>query len=306
MKEYDVVIIGGGPAGLSAALYCRRSGLSTAVIERGNWGGAICQTEEVENYPALAKMSGEELGKMMTEQAKSFGADLITSFADGVKVDGKYKLVSAGKNVYRAKALIYAAGAEFARLGCPGEMDYIGRGVSYCATCDAPFTQGCRVVVIGGGNTAVEEACYLAKFAEKIYVVHRRDKFRADAIAVERMLANPKITPVYDSVATAICGDGDLVTKVVVKNVKTGAVSEIPAEFAFLFVGNKPNSQLVKSIVKCDKNGWIETGASLETDVPGIFAAGDVRSTVLRQVITAASDGAVAASSAYKYITENF
>ena len=305
--EYDVAIIGGGPAGLSAAVYCRRSGLKTVVLESGNWGGAICQTEEVENYPAVSSMSGPELGKLFTKQAEAFGADLATCFADSIKFDDKYKVIYTSRDTYRAKAVIIATGSVFSHLGCPGEMDYIGRGVSYCATCDAPFTQDCRVAVIGGGNTAVEEGTYLTKFAQKVFIIHRRDTFRADAISVERLKNNPKIEPIYDTVATSICGDGDLITKVVLKNVKTGKISELPVDFVFIFVGSRPNNQLVKYMVKCAENGgWIETDSSLATSVPGIFAAGDVRRTPLRQVVTAASDGAVAAHGAYKYITENF
>lgn len=305
--EYDVSIIGGGPAGLSAAVYCRRYGLKTAVFERGNWGGAICQTDEVENYPAVLHITGPELGKVLTEQAKSFDAELLTCFVDGISIDGKYKVVSTSKGTYRAKTIILATGAEFSRLGCAGEMEYLGRGVSYCATCDGPFAQDCEVAVVGGGNTAVEEACYLTKFAKKVYIIHRRDTFRAAPIAVNRLNHNSKIVPIYDTVLTSICGDGDLVNKIVLKNVKDGKIGELPVEFAFIFVGSHPNNQLVKSLVKCaEKGGWVETDASLSTSVPGIYAAGDLRNTPLRQVVTATSDGAIAANSAYKYINENF
>ena len=216
-------------------------------------------------------------------------------------------MVSTSKGDYKVKAVIVATGAEFRKLGCPGEAEYTGKGVSYCATCDAAFTEGVDVAVVGGGNTAVEEGCYLTQFANKVYIIHRRDQFRADEMAVERMLKNPKVQPVYCSVVERIEGDGDMVTKAVIKNVKTGEISDLPVEFVFMFVGTEPNNQLLKDLVKCsEKGGWVETDGNMMTSVPGILAAGDVRQTPLRQVVTAASDGALAGMSAYKYIAENF
>jgi thioredoxin reductase (NADPH) len=307
MEERDVVIIGGGPAGLAAAVYCRRAGLKTVVLERGNWGGAINRTEEIENYPAIKHTSGPEIGKMFVEHAKAFSTEMVDCTVEGIKLDGKYKIVSTSNGDYKAKVVIVATGAEFRKLGCPGEAEYTGKGVSYCATCDAAFTEGEEVAVVGGGNTAVEEGCYLTQFASKVYIIHRRDQFRADEMAVERMLKNPKVQPVYSTVVERIEGDGDMVTKAVLKNVKTGEISELPVAFVFMFVGTQPNNELVKDLVKCsEKGGWVETDDSLMTSVPGIFAAGDVRQTPLRQVITAASDGAVAGMSAYKYIAANF
>ncbi len=307
MEERDVIIIGGGPAGLSAAVYCRRAGLKTAVLEKGNWGGAINRTEEIENYPAIKHTSGPEIGKMFVDHAKAFDTEMVDCTVNGVTLDGNYKIVATSKGDYKAKVVIVATGAEFRKLGCPGEAEYTGRGVSYCATCDAAFTEDADVAVVGGGNTAVEEGCYLTQFASKVYIIHRRNQFRADEMAVERMLKNPKVQPIYDSVVESIEGDGDLVQKAVLKNVKTGEISDLPVEFVFMFVGTEPNNQLVKNLVKCtEKGGWVETDASLMTSVPGIFAAGDVRNTQLRQVITAASDGALAGMSAYKYIAETF
>ena len=307
MEERDVVIIGGGPAGLSAAVYCRRSGLKTVVLEKGNWGGAINRTEEIQNYPAVKHTSGPEMGKMFYEHAKAFNAELVTCTVNSIKLDGKYKVVSTSNGDYKAKAVIVATGAEFRKLGCPGEAEYTGKGVSYCATCDAAFTEGAEVAVVGGGNTAVEEGCYLTQFADKVYIIHRRDKFRADEMAVELMLKNPKVQPVYNSVVVSIEGDGDMVQKAVLKNVKTGEISDLPVEFVFMFVGTRPNNELVKGLVKCtEPAGWVITDKSLMTSVPGIIAAGDVRDTTLRQVITAASDGALAGITSYKYISENF
>ena len=307
MEERDVVIVGGGPAGLAAAVYCRRAGLKTVVLEKGNWGGAINRTEEIENYPAIAHTSGPEIGKMFVDHAKAFNAEMVDCTVNSIAEDGKFKVVSTSKGDYKAKVVIVATGAEFRKLGCPGEAEYTGKGVSYCATCDGAFTEDCDVAVVGGGNTAVEEGCYLTQFASKVYIIHRRDHFRADEMAVERMKKNPKVVPVMDSVVESIEGDGDMVTKAVLKNVKTGELSDLPVEFVFMFVGTEPNNQLVKDLVKCtEKGGWVVTDKDLMTSVPGIFAAGDVRDTNLRQVITAASDGALAGMSAYKYIAENF
>ncbi len=307
MEERDVAIIGGGPAGMAAAVYCRRAGLKTVVLERGNWGGAINRTEEIENYPAINHVSGPEIGKMFVDHAKAFNTEMVDCTVNAIKEDGKFKVVSTSKGDYKVKAVIVATGAEFRKLGCPGEAEYTGKGVSYCATCDAAFTEGVDVAVVGGGNTAVEEGCYLTQFANKVYIIHRRDQFRADEMAVERMLKNPKVQPVYCSVVERIEGDGDMVTKAVIKNVKTGEISDLPVEFVFMFVGTEPNNQLLKDLVKCsEKGGWVETDGNMMTSVPGILAAGDVRQTPLRQVVTAASDGALAGMSAYKYIAENF
>ena len=307
MEERDVAIIGGGPAGMAAAVYCRRAGLKTVVLEKGNWGGAINRTEEIENYPAINHVSGPEIGKMFVDHAKAFNTEMVDCTVNAIKEDGKFKVVSTSKGDYKVKAVIVATGAEFRKLGCPGEAEYTGKGVSYCPTCDAAFTEGVDVAVVGGGNTAVEEGCYLTQFANKVYIIHRRDQFRADEMAVERMLKNPKVQPVYCSVVERIEGDGDMVTKAVIKNVKTGEISDLPVEFVFMFVGTEPNNQLLKDLVKCsEKGGWVETDGNMMTSVPGILAAGDVRQTPLRQVVTAASDGALAGMSAYKYIAENF
>lgn len=308
MEERDVVIIGGGPAGLSAAVYCRRAGLKTVVLERGNFGGAIMRTEDIENYPAVGHVSGPEIGKMFLDHAKEFKTEFVDCVVNSISEDGKFKVVSTNKGDYKTKVVILCTGSEFRKLGCPGEAEYSGQGVSYCATCDGAFTEDCDVAVVGGGNTAVEEGAYLTQFAKKVYVIHRRDKFRADEMAVERMLANPKMQPVYDTVVERIEGDEDgFVCNAVLKNVKTGELSNLPVQFVFMFVGNTPNNELVKDLVKCsERGGWVETDGLMHTSVPGILAAGDVRNTPLRQVVTAAADGAQAGISAYKYISEDF
>lgn len=305
MELRDLVIIGGGPGGLAAAIYGMRAGLKTVVLERGNFGGAINRTEEIENYPGVAEATGPEVGKMLKEHAAKFNAEFVDCTVKSIKVEGDKRIVLTDKGDYEAKAVIIATGAEFKKLGFPGELEFAGKGVSYCATCDANFFEDCDIAVIGGGNTAVEEGCYLTGFASKVYIVHRRDKFRADQVAVERMLKNPKIEPVMDSVVDSIQGD-DFVNKLVVKNVKTGELRDIPVEGVFMFVGMEPNNELVKDLVETVNGGWIKVDHTMATSVPGIYAIGDVRDTPLRQVITAAADGAVAGMSAYTYIAEHF
>lgn len=305
MEQRDLVIIGGGPAGLTAAIYGRRAGLSTLVIEKGMVGGAICTTEEIENWPGVKHATGPELGDMFKDHALSLKAEFLDAEVASIKENGLCKIISTDKGDFEAKALIVATGASFRKLGCPGEAEFAGKGVSYCATCDGAFFEELEVAVIGGGNTAVEEACYLTQFATKVYIVHRRDKFRADQMAVDRALANPKVQPVWDSVVEEIAGDG-MVEKVVLKNVKTGELSDLPVSGVFMFVGNTPNADLVKDIVDTEKGGWVKTNEKMATSMKGLFAAGDLRDKSLRQVVTAASDGAIAAMSAYEYIAEHF
>ncbi|PIE54134.1 MAG: thioredoxin-disulfide reductase [Dethiosulfovibrio peptidovorans] len=305
MEQRDLIIVGGGPAGLTAAIYGRRAGLSTLVIEKGVFGGAIAVTDEIENWPGVKHATGPELGDMFKEHADVLNTEFLDAEVKSIREDGASKIVTTDKGDYQAKALIVATGSSFRKLGCPGEAEFTGRGVSYCATCDGAFFEDLEVAVIGGGNTAVEEACYLTQFASKVYIVHRRDKFRADQIAVDRALANPKIEPVWDSVVEEIAGD-DMVEKVVVKNVKTGGLSDIPVSGVFMFVGNTPNADLIKDMVDVEKGDWIKTDAKMATSLPGLFAAGDMRSKSLRQVVTAASDGAIAAMSSYEYIAEHF
>lgn len=305
MEQRDLVIIGGGPGGLSAAIYGMRAGLTTVVLERGNFGGAINKTEEIENYPGVAHVSGPEIGKMLKDHAEKFNAEFVDCNVKSVDLSGKTKVIKTDQGDYEAKAVILATGAEYKKLGFPGELEFGGKGVSYCATCDANFFEGVPVAVVGGGNTAVEESCYLTNFASKVYIIHRRDKFRADQMAVDRLLKNEKIEPVLDSVVDSIQGD-DFVNKVVVKNVKTGELRDLEVEGVFMFVGMEPNNQLVDGQAETVKGGWIKVDENMATSVPGLYAVGDVRDTPLRQVITAASDGAVAAMAAHNYIVSNF
>ncbi|WP_281744219.1 thioredoxin-disulfide reductase [Thermanaerovibrio acidaminovorans] len=303
MERRELVILGAGPAGLTAAIYGRRAGLDVLIIERGMPGGQITITDEIENWPGVQHASGQELADSFRRHAEKFSPEFRDATVTSLEVRDGRKVVVTDKGEVEAEAVIIATGANFKRLGCPGEAEYTGRGVSYCAVCDGAFFEGEEVAVIGGGNTAVEEACYLTQFASKVYVVHRRDSFRADKVPVERAMSNPKIVPIFDSVVEAIEG-GDMVERLVLRNVKTQEVSTLPVSGVFIFVGTAPNSGFASSLVETSPGGWIKTNSRMETSVEGIFAAGDVRDTFLRQVVTAAGDGAVAAMSAYSYITE--
>jgi thioredoxin reductase (NADPH) len=302
MEERELVIIGGGPAGMAAAVYGKRAGLDVLVLEKGNCGGQILITSEIENYPGQTHISGPDLANSFRAHAEHFGAQIRKTVVKEItSADGGHTLVTRDGDI-RAKAVIVATGAEFRRLGAPGEKEFTGAGVSYCAVCDAAFYQDEIVAVIGGGNTAVEEACYLTQFASKVYVVHRRDEFRADRMACERALGNPKIVPVWNSVLEKVNGS-DLVESITVKNVKNGELSDITVAGVFVFVGTLPITECLGDLCEREDGGWIRTDEHMATSVPGIFAAGDVRNTPLRQVITAASDGAIAAMSAYHWIT---
>ena len=307
MEKRELVIIGAGPAGMSAAIYGKRAGLDVLVLEIGATGGQINNTDEIENYPGIAHASGSELGDMFKTHALKFDTEIrrVDSSKVELRDDKKIIITKKGKDIneIEAEAIIIATGAHFKRLGCEGEAEHIGQGVSFCAVCDGAFFEDYEIAVVGGGNTAVEEANYLTKFASKVYIIHRRDEFRADRSAIAQTLANPKIEPVYNSVVEKIEGNG-MVENIVIKNVKTGEKSNLPVAGVFMFVGQEPDDDCVRGLVKAEKGGWIITNDKMETSIEGIFAAGDVRSKYLRQVITAASDGAVAAMAASSYINE--
>ncbi|MBQ7593997.1 MAG: thioredoxin-disulfide reductase [Synergistaceae bacterium] len=307
MEKRELVIIGAGPAGMSAAIYGKRAGLDVLVLEKGAAGGQINNTDEVENYPGISHATGSELGDMLKSHALKFDTEIRMIENSKVELrDGKKIIItkkSGNVNEIEAEAIIVATGAHFRRLGCEGEAEHIGQGVSFCAVCDGAFFTDYEIAVVGGGNTAVEEAVYLTKFASKVYIIHRRDEFRADRSAIAQALANPKIEPVYNSVVEKIEGIG-MVENIVIKNVKTGEKSNLPVAGVFMFVGQEPDDECVRGLVKAEKGGWIITNDKMETSIEGIFAAGDVRSKFLRQVITAASDGAVAAMAASSYINE--
>ena len=303
MEKRELVIIGAGPAGMTAAIYGRRSGLDVLLLEKGATGGQINITDEIENWPGVQHATGPELGNMFREHALKFNTEIRIADVKKVELrDGK-KIVVTDKGDIEAEAIVVATGAHFRRLGCEGEAEHIGQGVSFCAVCDGAFFEDLEVAVVGGGNTAVEEGAYLTKFASKVYIIHRRDEFRADRAAIEHAMSNPKIVPVWNSVVERIEGDG-IVENLVLKNVKTGEFSNLKVAGVFMFVGQTPDDDCVRGLVKAEKGGWILVNEHMETSVEGIFAAGDVCSKHLRQVITAASDGAIAAMAASAYINE--
>lgn len=308
MENYDVIIIGGGPAGLSAGLYAGRARLNTLLIERQKFGGQIVITNELENYPGcLEGESGPSIIDRMVSQNEKFGVKHIFDTVTDVDFSGETKTVTCLHGTYGAKAIIIASGAHPMPIGCPGEKELSGKGVSYCATCDAALFEDFDVYVVGGGDSAIQEAIYLTKFARKVTVIHRRDQLRAAKSLQEKAFANPKISFMWDSVVEKIEGDG-LVESMSVKNVKTGEITKVDAPEEdgtfgiFVFIGYKPNSDLFRDKVALDDRGYIVTDADMKTNVPGVFAAGDIREKSLRQVVTAAADGAVAAVQAERYI----
>jgi len=302
-KKYDVVIVGGGPAGLSAGIYTARARLSSLLVERGAVGGQIINTEWVENYPGFTEsISGIDLTEAMHKQATKFGLETLVAEVTGIKIVGKQKVVQTSQGDFTAKAVIIASGSERQKLGVPGEAVFTGKGVSYCATCDGPFFRDKAVAVVGGGNAAITEAIELTKFASKITVIHRRDELRATKILQEKAFAEKKIEILWDSVVEEIAGD-PFVNKVTVMNVKTKKKTDLEVAGVFMSVGFKPNTGYLKGIVKLDDIGTVIINEKMETSVLGIFAAGDIRSSSIRQIIAAAGDGAVAAIGAEKYIT---
>jgi thioredoxin reductase (NADPH) len=303
-KSYEVIIIGGGPAGLTAGLYTSRAGLNTLLIENALPGGQMITTEMIENYPGFPEgISGEELSRLIEEQAKRFGLNIVNQEVLGVLLEGDQKIVRTHESKYSSEVLIIASGTEYRRLGVPGEETFVGKGVSFCATCDGAFFKDSRIVVVGGGDSALTEAIFLTKFAKEVTIIHRRDALRATKIYQDRALANPKIKFLWNSVVQEIKGDKS-VQSIFVKNVKTGEVTEHETEGIFLFVGLSPRTQFLKDLVQTDKEGYILTNENCETSVGGIFAAGDCRKKLLRQIATAVGDGATAAFAAEKYLEE--
>ena len=308
-KVYDVIVLGGGPAGLTAGLYAGRSRLSTLVIEKGQDGGQIAITDEIENYPGqmLEGESGPSLIARMTEQVKKFGAERCSDTIKSVDLTGEVKTLVGASGEYQAKAVIIATGAFPKPIGCENEGKFTGKGISFCATCDAAFFEDFEVYVVGGGDSAVEEALYLTKFARKVTIIHRRNELRAAKSIQEKAFANPKIAFMWDSVVTAVDGD-ELLSSMTVKNVKTGELTTVKADEEdglfglFGFIGYNPNSKLFDGVLDME-NGYIKTDDNMHTNIPGVFAAGDIRVKSLRQVVTAAADGAIAAMQAEHYIS---
>lgn len=300
--DFDVVILGGGPAGLSAAIYASRGAVSTALIDVSMMGGQPSNYLELENYPGFPIIGGYDLMEKFEEHADKFGVQKFPmQEIENIDLTSTPKLIVTKEGEFRAKSVIIACGAQPMKLGVPGEKEFVGRGVSYCAVCDGAFYKEKVVAVVGGGNAAVEEAMYLTKFADKVYVVHRRNELRADKIVQERAFKNEKIEFVWDSVVKEIKGD-TLVHTVVLENVKTKEILNLPVNGVFPYIGMVPNVENITGQVEQDAGGFVLTDETMKTSLDGVFAVGDIRKTPLRQVITAASDGAVGAVYSVKYI----
>ncbi len=303
-EVYEILIIGGGPAGLTAGIYGARSKRDTLIIEKLLPGGQAGFTDLVENYPGFPEgIEGPDLVKRMEEQAKKFGADILIDEIVDLKLDGEEKEVVGRSGIYRAKTVIISGGAEPRKLGVPGEKEFTGKGVSYCATCDGAFFENQDIAVVGGGDTAVQEAIYLTQFARKVTIIHRRDKLRATKILQERAFKNEKIDFLWNSVVTEILGN-KRVEKIKVKNVKTGEEKIIEKDGIFIYIGLIPNTEYLKGKIDLSPDGYIITDEEMKTNLPGVYAAGDIRKKSLRQIVTAVADGAQAAMSAVKYIEE--
>lgn len=300
---YDVIVIGAGPGGMTAALYASRSNLSTMLLERGVPGGQMQNTAEIENYSGFKSIMGPDLSQKMFEGAQQFGAEYVYGDVKEIKNGKAYKEIITSDKTYRTRSIIIATGAEHKKLGVTGEAEYNGRGVSYCAVCDGAFFKEKHIVVVGGGDSAVEEGTYLTQFADRVTIIHRRDKLRAQKILQDRAFKNEKVDFIWDSVVEEIEGE-EAVKGVRIRNVKTGEVSEVDAEGTFIYIGLLPNSDQFRDLGITDEEGWIITDENMETEIPGIFAIGDVRKTVLRQVATAVGDGSIAGNAAYQYVEE--
>ena len=307
-KIYDVIVMGAGPAGLTAGLYSGRARLSTLVIEKGQDGGQIAITNEIENYPGQVEGdSGPSLIARMTKQCEHFGVERVSDMIKEVQLTGPVKKLIGVKGEYEAKCVIIATGAFPRPIGCKNEGKFVGKGISFCATCDASFFQDLEVYVVGGGDAAVEEAMYLTKFARKVTIIHRRDELRAAKSIQEKAFKNEKLHFMWNTVVDEVDGEDDILSKMIVKNTKTGELTTIEADEddglfgLFGFIGLLPKSDLFEGVIDMDK-GYIKTDDNMHTNVEGVYAAGDIRVKSLRQVVTAAADGAIAAMQAEKYI----
>lgn len=306
-KIYDSLIIGGGPCGYTAALYCASAGLNTLVIEKLSVGGQMALTGDIENYPGFDEgVDGFTLGMKMQNSAHKFGA--VTEYTQVLSVDfsGKIKKVTTDSGDFFAKTVIIATGANPKPLGLSNESEYIGRGIHYCAHCDGRFYKGKKVVVVGGGNSAVTDAIYLSNLAKEVIVIHRRDSFRAAKVYSDKLLSFENVTILWDTVIKSFDTENDRVSKITVENTKTKSSTTIDCNGVFVSIGRSPETSLFKDILQLDDAGYIIAEEDTKTAIPGVFAAGDVRTKALRQIVTAASDGAVASHFALEYISENF
>jgi thioredoxin reductase (NADPH) len=302
-EEYDIIIIGAGPAGLSAGLYAARAQRKTLLIEKNVTGGQIALTAVIENYPGIPEINGFDLGQIMQSQAEKYGMETAYTTVTSIEPKGKEHIVHTNDGDYTAKAVIITAGADYNRLEVPGEDRLTGFGVSYCATCDAAFFKGDKVAVIGGGDSALDEGLFVTRYASNVNVIHRRDTLRASAILQERAFETPNMDFTWDTVVEEVLGE-KAVESVRVRNLKTGQVSEIPVSAVFVFIGHTPNSSFLEGLVEMDAGRHIKVNEWMETNVPGIFAAGDIRTNSARQVISSAGDGATAAIRADHYLTD--
>ncbi|GAE33111.1 thioredoxin-disulfide reductase [Halalkalibacter akibai] len=301
-KIYDVVIAGAGPAGMTAAVYTSRANLSTIMVERGIPGGQMANTEDVENYPGFDHILGPELSTKMFEHAKKFGAEYGYGDIKEIIDEGEFKIVKAGSKEFKARAVIVATGAEYKKLGVPGEKELGGRGVSYCAVCDGAFFKNKELVVVGGGDSAVEEAVYLTRFASKVTVVHRRDELRAQKILQQRAFDNEKIEFIWNHTVKEINGENNKVSSLTLVSTETGEEKEFKTDGVFIYIGMLPLNESVKNLGITNEDGYVETNEEMETKVPGIFAAGDIREKSLRQIVTATGDGSLAAQNVQHYL----
>lgn len=304
--SFDVIIVGGGPAGLCAAMYAGRGMLKAVLLERGIPGGELLNTEKIEDYPGFLSILGPELAQKMTDHAVAFGADIRQVNVEGIRraEDGTFTVTSDGGEVFHAPAVILTAGGTPTKLGVPGELEYAGRGVSYCAVCDGAFFRGETIAVVGGGDAAVEEADYLTRYAAKVYVIHRRGEFRASKLLQERLFKNPKIEVIWHHEVLEMTGGPSGLSALRLAHAETGAERTLPVTGCFVFIGFKPNSGLVKEHFDHDASGYILTDDRMMTSIPGLFAAGDLRVQLTRQVTTAVGDATTAAIAVEKFLTE--
>jgi thioredoxin reductase (NADPH) len=299
------VIVGGGPAGLAAGLYAARARRKTVLLEKGVIGGQIALTELVENYPGVSSVNGFDLAQTMLKQAESYGLETQSAVVTALEKEGKQWLVRTTEGEYAGKAVIVTAGADYNRLGVPGEERLTGRGVSYCATCDAAFFKGQHVAVVGGGDAAMDEGLFTTRYADRVTAIHRRDQLRAGAILRERAFANPKMEFVWNTVVTEILGDG-AVSGVKLRNRESGEESAMDVAAVFIFIGQHPNTDFLRGLVSMDEGGHVLVNEWMETELPGLYAAGDARQNAARQVVSSAGDGATAAIAAEHYLSSNF
>lgn len=303
-KKYDVIVIGAGPGGLTAALYASRANLSVLILDRGLYGGQMNNTDAIDNYPGFTEIKGPELGEKMYNSTMKFGSEFEYGDVQSVTIDGENKVVKTDTGEYSAPALIIATGADHRHLNVPGEEDYSGKGVSYCAVCDAAFFKDEDIAVIGGGDSAIEEGIYLAQSAKSVTVIHRRDQLRAQPTLQKRAFANGKINFIWNGITESIDGDGQRVTGVTYKDKETGEEKQLATRGVFIYVGVIPQTAPFKELGITDEQGWIPTDDHMRTKVDGIFALGDVRAKDLRQIANAVGDGSIAGQAAYNYLQD--